>query len=182
MMEFGGPGLASLSMDERATLANMATECTAFSGIVEADGRTAGWIAQRQGVTEEEVLARAVRPDAEAHYDGGVHEIDLASIRPMVAHPGDPDRGIPSDPTNGAFIDELEPVAVDIAYGGSCTAGKDDDIDFYARVLAEADGAGHRVAAGTRFFLQFGSVPRSCPRSVCSVVCISASVARATAK
>ena len=36
-MEFGGPGLASLSPDERATLANMATECSAKAGVVEAD-------------------------------------------------------------------------------------------------------------------------------------------------
>ena len=48
-----------------------------------------------------------------------------STIEPMVAHPGDPDRGIPSDPTNGALIAELGDVKIDIAYGGSCTAGKE---------------------------------------------------------
>ncbi len=68
----------------------------------------------------------------------------------MVAHPGDPDRGIPSDPTNGAFVDELGEVAIDIAYGGSCTAGKIDDLDFYHQVVREAVAAGLRVADGRR--------------------------------
>ena len=46
---------------------------------------------------------------------------------------------------------------IDIAYGGSCTAGKRDDIDMYARVMAEAGDAGKRVADGVKFFIQFGS-------------------------
>jgi 3-isopropylmalate/(R)-2-methylmalate dehydratase large subunit len=48
-------------------------------------------------------------------------------------------------------------VKIDIAYGGSCTAGKRDDIDFYAKVMAEAEQAGKKVADGVRFYLQFGS-------------------------
>ena len=62
-----------------------------------------------------------------------------------------------SDPKNGAAIDQIGDVRIDIAYGGSCTAGKRDDIDFYARVMADADRAGRRVADGVRFYLQFGS-------------------------
>jgi len=75
----------------------------------------------------------------------------------MVAHPGDPDHGVPSDPTNGAFVDELGEVAIDIAYGGSCTAGKIDDLVFYHRVVKEAVDAGLRVHDGVRFLIQFGS-------------------------
>ncbi len=75
----------------------------------------------------------------------------------MVAHPGDPDHGIPSDPTNGAYIDALEQVAIDIAYGGSCTAGKIDDLRFYHQVVQEAVAAGRQVADGVDFFIQFGS-------------------------
>ena len=86
-----------------------------------------------------------VSPDPGATYHGGVHVIDLATIRPMVATPGDPDHGIPSDPTNGAFVDELPEVAIDIAYGGSCTAGKEVDLDLYAQVMSEALAAGRRV-------------------------------------
>ena len=157
-MEFGGPGLASLSADERATLANMATECSAFAGVVDADESTVEWIAKKQGVALDEVRATIVRADEGAQYSGGVHTIDLAQIRPMVADPGDPDRGIPSDPTNGRLIEELGEIPIDIAYGGSCTAGKDDDLDFYARVVQEALDAGKQVASNCRFVLQFGSL------------------------
>jgi 3-isopropylmalate/(R)-2-methylmalate dehydratase large subunit len=103
------------------------------------------------------VRQKALRPDAGAAYAGGVHTIDLASIRPMVATPGDPSKGIPSDPTNGAYVDELGEVAIDIAYGGSCTAGKEVDMDQYAQVMREARDAGLRVKDGVDFFIQFGS-------------------------
>jgi 3-isopropylmalate/(R)-2-methylmalate dehydratase large subunit len=158
VMEFAGPGLQSLSLDERATLTNMATECSAFTGIAEADEVTARWIADRRGNgTAGSVLQNAVHADPGAQYAGGVHQIDLSSIQPMVATPGDPDNGVPSDPTNGALIEDLGDVAIDIAYGGSCTAGKRDDLDFYAAVMREAEAAGCKVAENTEFYLQFGS-------------------------
>ncbi|MEC9379725.1 MAG: aconitase family protein, partial [Candidatus Latescibacterota bacterium] len=158
VMEFGGEGLASLSMDERATLANMATECSARSGICEGDEKTVRWIAaRRSGASESDVRSRLVRPDEGAEYAGGIHPIDLSEIQPLVATPGDPDNGIPSDPTNGSFIDEIGEVPIDIAYGGSCTAGKAADLDMYARVLKDAVSAGRRVADHVRFYIQFGS-------------------------
>ncbi|HEX8618693.1 MAG TPA: aconitase family protein, partial [Thermoanaerobaculia bacterium] len=157
-MEFTGPGLRTLSLDERATLANMATECAARTAIVEADEKTFEWIAAiRPGVDVETLRARAVSPDEGAEYAGGVHLVDLSIIQPMVAHPGDPDHGIASDPTNGAFIEEIGDVKVDIAYGGSCTAGKIDDFLFYHQVAKEAVDAGLRVKEGVQFFIQFGS-------------------------
>jgi 3-isopropylmalate/(R)-2-methylmalate dehydratase large subunit len=150
VMEFGGPGLTTLSIDERATLTNMATECSARSGICEGDEALAEWIAaRRDGVSAAEVAQRFVTPDEGAEYAGGVHTVDLATIRPMVAQPG--------DPTYGAEVHELAEVAIDIAYGGSCTAGKEADLDFYARVLAEADAAGLGVADGVHMYIQFGS-------------------------
>lgn len=150
VMEFGGPGLASLSMDERATLCNMATECSAKSGICEADDVALEWLAARRPkLSRDEIRASFVAPDAGAAYDGGVHRIDLASIEPMVAKPG--------DPTYGANVRDLEEVRIDIAYGGSCTAGKEHDLDFYALVLREAVDAGRKVAPGVRMVLQFGS-------------------------
>ena len=159
VMEFGGPGLASLSMDERATLCNMATECTAKSGMVDGDEALLDWLeAERPGgIHREQLAARLVRPDPGAVYDGGVHTIDLGTIQPMVAHPGDPDRGIPSDPTNGADVADIGEVAIDIAYAGSCTAGKVDDFAMYHRVLKEAADAGLRVADGVRLYIQYGS-------------------------
>jgi len=158
VMEFGGPGLSGLSPDERATLANMATECSAKGGVVECDEATLQWIADRRPETSLAALrAKVVGPDPGASYAGGVHVIDLSEIRPMVATPGDPARGIPSDPTNGALIEKLGDVRIDIAYGGSCTAGKEADLDQYATVMTEAAAAGLRVKAGVDFFIQFGS-------------------------
>ncbi len=128
-MEFGGPGLATLCVDERATLTNMATECSAKSGICEGDALLVEWLAARRpGQTRDEIRARFVAPDPGAQYAGGVHTIDLATIAPMVAEPG--------DPTYGKDISELSEVKIDIAYGGSCTAGKEHDLDLYAAVLS----------------------------------------------
>jgi 3-isopropylmalate/(R)-2-methylmalate dehydratase large subunit len=158
IMEFGGDGLLALSPDERATLANMATECSARGAVMEVDDTMLNWIAERRpGTTPAMLRDKVMMPDAGAHYDGGVHRIDLASIRPMVATPGDPDRGVASDPKNGALIAEIGSVKIDIAYGGSCTAGKRDDVDMYARVMREAEAAGKRIPEGVKFFIQFGS-------------------------
>ena len=157
-MEFGGPGLASLSVDERATLCNMATECSARTGICEADDLLLDWMEARlPGLDREARRALAVAPDEGATYDGGVHVIDLGAIRPMVAHPGDPDRGVPSDPTNGADVSDIGQVRIDIAYGGSCTAGKEDDIAYYAEVCAAAEAAGLAVSEDVAFYIQYGS-------------------------
>ncbi len=158
IMEFTGSGLRGLSMDERATLANMATECSARTAIVEADEKTFEWIAAiRPGADIVRLRARAVSPDPDAEYAGGTHVIDLSKIEPMVAHPGDPDRGIASDPTNGELIENIGEVKIDVAYAGSCTAGKVDDLIFYHQVAKEAVDNGLKVAEGVQFFIQFGS-------------------------
>ena len=157
-MEFGGKGLASLSIDERATLCNMATECSARTGICEPDEALYTWMKNSMpNLSIENMRNNAVIPDKDAHYDGGIHIINLSAIEPMVAHPGNPDEGIPSDPTNGALIIEIGNVAIDIAYGGSCTAGKEDDIAYYAQVCQAADDAGMVVADGVEFYIQYGS-------------------------
>ncbi len=158
VMEFTGPGLAGLSMDERGTLANMATECSARGAVVAADEQTFTWLAaHRPGVDVDALRQRQVSPDPAAAYAGGIHVIDLGKIAPMVAHPGDPDHGIPSDPTNGALISELGRVPIQIAYGGSCTAGKVEDLEFYHRVVREAVESGCKVKDGVAFLIQFGS-------------------------
>jgi len=151
-MEFGGPGLVGMSVDERATLCNMATECTGRTGICEGDVALAEWLAgRRRGKTAQEIATTFVSPDADAVYDGGVHAIDLSIIVPMVAEPG--------DPTYGKNLDELGEVSIDIAYGGSCTAGKADDLALYAKVCQAAVDAGLKVTEGRQFIIQFGSKP-----------------------
>ncbi len=75
----------------------------------------------------------------------------------MVAHPGNPDQGIPSDPTNGVNITDIGTVDIDIAYGGSCTAGKADDVAYYAQVCQAAENAGIKIAENVEFYIQYGS-------------------------
>ena len=156
-MEFGGPGLESLSIDERATLCNMATECSGRTGICEPDELLYEWMENAQSLDRDKMIQLSVNPDEDAVYHGGVHNIDLSEIVPMVAHPGNPDEGVPSDPTNGANISDIGSVQIDIAYGGSCTAGKEDDIAYYAMVCSAADSAGLKVKTGVEFYIQYGS-------------------------
>jgi 3-isopropylmalate/(R)-2-methylmalate dehydratase large subunit len=94
-------------------------------------------------------LIEGLYSDPGAEY-AHVIELDAAEITPMVATPG--------DPGNGRFIRELDvPVAIELAYGGTCTAGKNEDMDMYARVLADALQRGQRVASSVEFYIQFGS-------------------------
>jgi 3-isopropylmalate/(R)-2-methylmalate dehydratase large subunit len=152
-IEFAGPGLETLPLDERATLANLSVEAGALTGIVPPDAGLAREIAELRGLDEADVLGRAVTADAGADYAAEL-ELDLGSVVPMVSLPGDPKNAIP--------LEELEAraggkVPVDIAYGGSCTGSKRADMDFYAAVLGAAASRGERVASGVRLFIQVGS-------------------------
>jgi 3-isopropylmalate/(R)-2-methylmalate dehydratase large subunit len=96
-----------------------------------------------------ETMLDGLYSDSEAQY-AHVIQMDAADITPMVATPG--------DPGNGKFIRELNtPVPVELAYGGTCTAGKNEDMDMYARVLADALKQGKQVAGSVQFYIQFGS-------------------------
>jgi 3-isopropylmalate/(R)-2-methylmalate dehydratase large subunit len=149
VLEFAGEGLKDWPIDERATLTNMAVEAGGFTGIIEPDEMTLEYLKRMRGLSEEEIRAGFLRSDEDAEYAASF-EIDLSTIRPMVATPGDPRNGIP--------VSELaEPVKVDIAYGGSCTGGKMADMDMYAAVLKRAVEQGRRVAPGVHLYLQFGS-------------------------
>jgi 3-isopropylmalate/(R)-2-methylmalate dehydratase large subunit len=149
VLEFAGEGLRRWSIDERATLTNMAVEAGGFTGIIEPDEVTLRYLTRARGLDAEEVRKGFLKSDEDAEYAASF-EIDLSEIRPMVATPGDPRNGVP--------VSELsEPVRVDIAYGGSCTGGKMADMDMYAAVLKRAVEQGKRVAPGVHLYLQFGS-------------------------
>jgi len=149
VLEFAGEDLKNWSLDERATLTNMAVEAGGTTGIIEPDEVTLEYIVRTRGLDAEEVWQGFTYSDPDAQYSA-VFEIHLDSIRPMVATPGDPRNGIP--------IDELEEeIRIDAAYGGSCTGGKMADMDMYAEVLENALAAGRRVADGVHLYIQFGS-------------------------
>jgi 3-isopropylmalate/(R)-2-methylmalate dehydratase large subunit len=158
LVEYCGDAVESLSVDERATMTNMTAEVGGFTGYVAPDAKTVAYLMEYRGMArgDAERLCRGLASDAAARYCQ-VIEIDASAIRPMIAFPG--------DPGNGRYIEEAaERVRVDIAYAGSCTAGKKEDMDMYARVLDEAAARGERVAPWVRFYIQCGSqdVKRYC--------------------
>jgi 3-isopropylmalate/(R)-2-methylmalate dehydratase large subunit len=149
VIEYGGEGLRDWSIDERATLTNMAVEAGSTTGIIEPDEVALEYLVRMRGLNAEAVRRGFLRSDPDASYYA-TFEIDLDSIRPMVATPGDPRNGVPISQLPGE-------VKIDIAYGGSCTGGKMADMDMYAEILGRALDKGMTVAPGTRLFLQFGS-------------------------
>ena len=151
IVEYAGEAVQALSIDERATMTNMAAEVGAFTGIIRPDEKNVEFLLRERGMAAGEVRAmlEGMYSDPDAQYEE-VIEIDAHALKPMIALPG--------DPGNGLFIEELgQEVKVDIAYAGSCTAGKKEDMDMYARVLKEAADQGERIHPGVRFYIQFGS-------------------------
>ncbi len=151
IVEYAGDAVVALSIDERATMTNMAAEVGAFTGIIQPDEKAVEFLVRERDVNADEVreLLDGLCSDADAEYEK-VIDIDAAELKPMVALPG--------DPGNGLFIDELgETVKIDIAYAGSCTAGKKSDMDMYAAVFREALERGERVHLDVKCYIQCGS-------------------------
>ncbi|MEO5510564.1 MAG: aconitase family protein [Longimicrobiales bacterium] len=152
IIEYAGDAVEALSIDERATMTNMAAEVGAFTGIVAPDAKAVEYLVAERGMDRAtaERLCADLSSDADAQYVK-VIEIDASSLRPMVALPG--------DPGNGLYVDELsgEAVEINVAYAGSCTAGKKEDMDMYAAVLDAAKQQGLTVHPDVKLFIQCGS-------------------------
>jgi len=130
-MEFTGEGVATLTMDDRFTIANMAIEAGAKNGIFPVDETTLAYVKDR-GQRPPAVF----EADADAVY-AAVHEIDLGTVRPTVSFPHSPD--------NTRTIDQVGEVAIDQVVIGSCTNGRLDDLRIAAGYLK-----GRRIAKGMR--------------------------------
>src|SRR5438093_5810635 len=118
LVEYCGEAVESLSVDERATMTNMTAEVGGFTGYVAPDGRTVEYLMEYRGLTRaaaEALCAGLASEQGSENCD--VLEIEASEVRPMLALPGDPGNGIAIDDVRG-------PIRVDIAYAGSCTAGK----------------------------------------------------------
>ncbi|MDE2662751.1 MAG: aconitase family protein [Gemmatimonadota bacterium] len=152
IIEFTGEAVEALSIDERATLTNMAAEVGGFTGIIAPDAKTVAWIAGRRGVAVDEIrgLCDGLYSDAGAAYAATI-EMDAGGIEPMVATPGDPGNGVPVSALEGA-------VSLDTVFVGSCTGAKRADFEMYAAVAREAVAAGKRVPASVRAYAQYGSI------------------------
>ena len=125
-MEFTGDGVASLTIDDRFTVCNMAIEAGAKNGVFPVDATAKAYLAghcERPPVVYE--------ADADAQYEK-TYEIDLGSIRPTVSFPHLPD--------NTRTIDEVGKVKIDQVVIGSCTNGRISDLRVAASVLK-----GHQV-------------------------------------
>lgn len=148
VFEFTGNVTKAMSIDERTTLTNMVAELGGFTGIVAPDEDTVAFLKERRGITIE--LEDWMRSDEGALYSA-VIEVNCSSLSTMVALPGDPGNGVP-------LSSILNHVAIDIAYGGSCTAGKREDFDEYFNVLSWADKNNLGLSPGVSLFLQFGTL------------------------
>ena len=130
-MEFTGPGVASLSMDDRLCIANMAIEAGGKNGIFPVDDVTKEYVKSR---TDREFTVYEADEDAE--YDE-VYEIDLSEIKPTVS--------FPHLPENTKTIDEVGDIAIDQVVIGSCTNGRLSDMAAAAEILK-----GRHIAKGVR--------------------------------
>lgn len=133
-MQFDGPGVDSLSMDDRMTIANMAIEAGGKNAIFPFDARTAEYVDARTNLNGTKQRYDPVEADANQKF---VYEltVDLSKLEPTVAcHP---------DPGQRKKAKEMD-MKLDRAYVGSCTGGKTSDFVEFARVLR-----GHKVSIDT---------------------------------
>ncbi|MCL1879638.1 MAG: 3-isopropylmalate dehydratase large subunit [Actinomycetia bacterium] len=137
-MEFTGPGVASLSVDDRLTVANMAIEAGAKNGIFPVDEACRRYLDEH---AQRPYTAYAA--DADAEYDEE-YTIDLATLRPTVS--------FPHLPENARTIDAVGEVAIDQVVIGSCTNGRMEDLRVAAGLLK-----GRKVKKGVRLIVIPGS-------------------------
>ena len=130
-LEFGGPGVAALGIDERMAVANMAVEGGADMCVFEGDAQSIADMAKR-GVP----AAPPVSADADAYYRQRI-EIDLSALTPMVAKPPSPASGVPVEALRGQKVDQV--------YVGNCSNGTMTDLRQVAEILR-----GRQVAPGVR--------------------------------
>ncbi len=139
IMEYGGPGVASLSVPQRATIANMGAELGATTSVFPSDKATMDFLARR-GRDENWIKLAA---DSEAEYDE-VHEVNLSEIVPMVAKPHSPD--------NVAPVEEMQGLPVHQVIVGSCTNSSYEDLMRVAEMVK-----GKKVHSGISFVISPGS-------------------------
>lgn len=139
VIEYGGEGVKSLSVPERATITNMGAELGVTSSIFPSDEITKSFLrAQRREDQWVELL-----PDPDAEYDR-VIELDLGSIEPLVAKPHSPD--------NIALVKDVAGTKVDQVMVGSCTNSSYRDLMIVASMLR-----GRRVHPDVSFGIAPGS-------------------------
>ena len=172
-LEFGGPGLASLSLESRMVIPNMMAEAGAKNAYLEPDDAVFDWLAERlaarslatkrrpasagfnrlrllqtavstAGPWRDRLAAGALYPDPDATYQAR-YTLDLSALEPLVARPHNPANVVPLSQVSGVHVDQ--------AFLGTCTNGRLEDLAAAAAVLRDADGMARRVAPGTRLLV-----------------------------
>ena len=174
VIEYRGPAIEALSMDERMTVCNMSIEAGARAGMVAPDETTFAYLEGRPRAPQGEAWARAVadwrslRTDADARFDRVVR-LDAAEVEPMISYGTNPGMvapvsgHVPERPDDPVFARALEYMGlrpgerlrdkpVQVVFVGSCTNARLSDLEAAARVLA-----GRRVAPGVRMLVVPGS-------------------------
>lgn len=139
VFEYAGPGVATLSVPERATIANMGAELGATGTLFPSDGVTRAFL-KAMG---READWRELGPDADAAYDEE-EAIDFSALVPLAAQPHMPDRVVP--------VAELDGLPVEQVCIGSCTNSSYADLKLVAQILD-----GHRINPGTDAMISPGS-------------------------
>ncbi len=133
-MEFTGSTIKQLSVEARMTIANMAIEAGAKSGIMEADDKVIEYVKKRTNKKFE-----IIKSDKEAKYNE-VKEYDVSKLEPIVA--------FPHLPSNGKPISKVKGIKIDQAYLGSCTNGRIEDLRIAAEIIK-----GRKIAKDTRMIV-----------------------------
>ncbi|MDD5155400.1 MAG: 3-isopropylmalate dehydratase large subunit [Candidatus Omnitrophica bacterium] len=132
-MEFSGPVIGRLSMDERFTMSNMAIEAGARAGIIEADEITLKYV--RPAPRKFKIY----KSDSQAHYEK-IYEYDVSHLEPQVA--------CPHLPSNVKPVGELKNIKLEQVVIGSCTNGRISDLRIAAKILK-----GKKVSSGLRLIV-----------------------------
>ena len=151
-LEFGGPGLASLSLESRMVIPNMMAEAGAKNAYLEPDDTVYDWLARRvaartrqsEAACKAHIAHGVLYPDPDATYQAR-YTLDLSALEPLVARPHNPANVVPLSQVSGIHVDQ--------AFLGTCTNGRLEDLAAAAAVLREADGTVRRVAPGTRLLV-----------------------------
>ena len=155
-IEFSGPGVAGLSIDERLSIANMTTEWGALAGVFPCDERTLDWLTARlaggassRGDLDEAKIAglRGTPPaaDEDASYFQTIH-LDLGDVRPAVSGPHH------VKVMRSVAEYEADPLPIHKAYLLSCVNGRADDLSAAAAVLD-----GKRISEGVELYVAAAS-------------------------
>jgi len=174
VIEYRGPGIEALAMDERMTVCNMSIEAGARAGMVAPDDTTFAYLRGRprapKGDAWERTVAdwRSLRTDAGAQFDQTV-QLDAAGVEPMISYGTNPGMvvpisgRVPERPGDAVFARALEYMGfapgetlrdkpVQVVFVGSCTNARLTDLEIAAKVLA-----GRKVAPGVRMLVVPGS-------------------------